>query len=94
MAEKKERLKFIREEPWIARTLRTIRPLRIIPEDLHNWLFDWIEDIGLVMRSREMMVSFLASLGYYVVLLSLLSTMEATGVAPGLIKRVKGIFKI
>jgi hypothetical protein len=81
-AKGRARLRFIREEPWIARTLRTIKPLRIVPDELHDWLFDWVEDVGAVMRSREMMVGIAASIGYYAILMSLMRFLGATGLRP------------
>ena len=89
MAEKK--LRFIREEPWIARTFRTFRPVGIVPEDLHNWLWDWVEDVGAAMRSREMMVSFIASTGYYAIGISLLSVLENLGLVPSIARLIKRI---
>jgi hypothetical protein len=74
------KLRFIRDEPWIARTLRTFRPLNVIPEDLHEWFWDWVEDVGTVMRSREMMVTTVASMAYYAILMSALSMLEVFGV--------------
>jgi hypothetical protein len=90
MAERKK-LRFIREEPWIARTFRTFRPVGIVPEDLHNWLWDWVEDVGAAMRSREMMVSFMASIGYYAIGISLLSVLENLGLVPSIARLIKRI---
>jgi len=86
-----EKLRFIREEPWIARTLRKFRPLRVVPKEIHDWLFDWAEDVGRVMRSREMMVSFVASMGYYAIAVGLISLLESIGLVPKVVERVKRI---
>jgi hypothetical protein len=88
MAENKK-LRFIREEPWIARTFRTFRPVGIVPEDLHDWLWDWVEDVGAAMRSREMMVSFIVSMGYYAISIGLLSLLESLGLAPSITRLIK-----
>jgi len=82
-------VRFIRDEPWIARTLRNFRPLDIIPKDIHDWFWDWVEDVGAAMRSREMMVSFVASAGYYAIAMGMLTVLESLGVKP--VKLVKKI---
>jgi hypothetical protein len=90
--EKREaKLRFIKEEPWISQILRTFRPIGIIPEDLHNWFWDWVQDIGAAMRSRDMMVGFAASIGYYAIAVGLFSLLESVGVTPGAVKRLKGL---
>jgi hypothetical protein len=81
------KLRFIREEPWIARTLRTIRPLGIVPKDIHDWFWDWVEDVGAALRSREAMVSFAVSMGYYALVRSALMLLESFGVKP--VKRLR-----
>jgi len=82
------KLRFIREEPWVARTLRGIR-IGVAPKELHTWLWDWVEDVGRAMRSREMMVGFAASMGYYAILMALLSVVERLGVAPRLTRLLR-----
>jgi len=94
MSEERKKLRFIREEPWISRVLRTFRPLRIIPDEIHNWAFDWLEDIGSVMRNREMMAGFLASMGYYLIGIGLISLFENIGFSPNIIKRIKSAMRI
>jgi hypothetical protein len=84
----RRKLRFIREEPWIARTLREIRLTRLVPSDLRDWFWDWVEDVGAAMRSREMMVSFAASMGYYAIGLGLMSLLEALGIRPVLVKKL------
>jgi hypothetical protein len=74
-----KKLRFIREEPWIAQTLRTFRPLKIVPEDLHDWFWDWVQDVGAAMRSREMMVGFVASMGYYALFLGIVNLLGRLG---------------
>jgi hypothetical protein len=85
----RRKLRFIREDPWIARTLREIRLTRLVPSDLRDWFWDWVEDVGTVMRSREMMVSFVASMGYYVIGLGLVSALESLlGIKLGVVRRL------
>jgi hypothetical protein len=69
-------LRFIREEPVLANTLRKI-DLKILPTDIREWGLKWVEDVGRTMRSREMMVGFVASSLYYVVLMCLVSFIPA-----------------
>jgi hypothetical protein len=85
----RRKLRFIREDPWIARTLREIRLTRLVPSDLRDWFWDWVEDVGTVMRSREMMVSFIASMGYYAISLGLISLLESLlGIRLGVVRRL------
>lgn len=53
MAER-ERIRFIKEEPVLARTLRAYY-FGLMPKEIHEWAFDWWEDIGSIMRSRDFM---------------------------------------
>jgi hypothetical protein len=69
-------LRFIREEPVLANTLRKI-DFKILPTDIREWGLKWVEDVGRTMRSREMMVGFVASSLYYVVLMCLVSFIPA-----------------
>ena len=69
-------LRFIREEPILANTLRKI-DLKILPTDIREWALKWVEDVGRAMRSREMMVGFVASALYYVGLICLVSFIPA-----------------
>ena len=94
MSEERKKIRFIREEPWIAQTLRTFRPIGIIPEEIHTWVFDWLEDIGATMRSREMMVGFLASMGYYAIGVGLISLLESTGVMQSIVKTIRSIVRV
>jgi len=90
--EKKEaKLRFIKEEPWISQILRTFRPIGIIPEDLHNWFWDWVQDVGAAMRSRDMMVGFAVSVGYYAIAMGLFTLLESVGVTHGVVKRLKSL---
>jgi hypothetical protein len=47
-----QKLRFISEKPVLAQTLRQLY-LGILPKDIHNWAFDWFEDIGSILRSRD-----------------------------------------
>lgn len=69
------KLRFVKEDPWIAKTLRQYRPAKVLPADLHEWFWDWIEDVGTMMRSREMMVSYVASLIYSLLELGILGAL-------------------
>lgn len=79
------KIRFIREEPVFAQSFRQFY-LKILPQEIHEWAWDWVEDVGRVMRSREMMVSFVASGLYYVALVALLS------IFPGFERTIAGRF--
>lgn len=70
--EERGKLRFLREEPVLALVLRKI-DFKILPASLRTWALDWVEDVGRVMRSREMMVGTVASLAYYFIALGLIS---------------------
>jgi hypothetical protein len=74
----KKRTRFIREEPWIAQTLRTVKLLKFVPEELRDWFWDWVQDVEAMARSREMMVSFVVTMLYSIAAAKLL---ELLGVA-------------
>lgn len=68
MAERKK-IRFISPEPRLSIRLRERRPA-IIPEDLYNYGVDWVEDVGMIMRSRSYMAGTIASyIGYGAMLL-------------------------
>lgn len=66
------RIRFIREEPWIAMALRQLY-LGVLPADLHKWLWDWVQDVGAAARSREAMVGFAVTLLYHAAALALIT---------------------
>lgn len=68
MVAEREKIRFISSEPKLGRIFRASKPL-ILPAELHDYVADWVEDVGAVMRSREMMVGQAASVIYYAVML-------------------------
>jgi len=86
----KHEIHFIREDPWISQVLRTFRPLNIVPKEIHDWFWDLARDVGAVMRSREMIVYFIASLGYDLLKANLISLIEDLGIMPRI---ARGILK-
>lgn len=70
--EGREKLRFISPEPKLAMVLRRRRP-KLLPEDLYDYTVSWVEDLGTYMRSREYMVSTLASYISYALLLGVAS---------------------
>jgi len=71
-------VRFISSEPRLAQVLEAV-DFGILPRDIREWAIGWMKDVGKVVRSREMMVGFAASLVYYAGLLSALSAMEKLG---------------
>jgi hypothetical protein len=71
-----ERVEFISPEPRLAKLLRSRRPL-VVPEVIHKFALDWVEDVGTVMRSREYKVGFVASAAGYGLVLLLASVFPA-----------------
>ena len=69
MAEKGQ-FSLINPEPRLAKTLHERSPL-LIPEDLYHWTVGWVEDVGVVIRSREYKVNIFASGVTYTVLTGL-----------------------
>lgn len=58
MEERKFRL--IREEPVLGLRLKARTPI-ILPKNLYDWATDWVHDVGAYMRTREFLVSAIAS---------------------------------
>jgi len=84
------RLRFINEEPWIAKTARQIKLVKLMPQDLHDRFWSWIEDVGAVMRNRDLMVYYVAVLIYSVIvelITSLVTETFSKGVSGDFIKR-------
>jgi len=67
--------RLIASEPRLARILEQIN-LGILPEDVRDWAIGWVRDVGTLLRSREMMVGFVASLVYYFGLLAAVRYLE------------------
>jgi len=65
-----ERIRFISPEPVLAQALRKRKPV-ILSEAGYKYVVDWVEDVGRVLRSRDMMVSMAASGVYSVILVGL-----------------------
>lgn len=82
--EERRKIRFIREEPIIAMTLRQYY-FGVLPKDLHDWFWDWVQDVGAAMRSREYMVGMVASVAYYVLFILAIKLLK--------IEEVGGIFK-
>lgn len=88
MAEERK-IRFIREEPWIAMTLRQYY-FKLLPRELHAWFWDWVQDVGTVMRSRSTMVNMVATATYYILLsvaLELFPTLKTFTI----VKKVTGL---
>lgn len=70
MLAERERFTLISSEPRLAGVLHERQP-KLVPEDLYHWAVDYMEDVGIVMRSREYKVSILASGATYAFLIGL-----------------------
>ncbi|HDN18282.1 MAG TPA: hypothetical protein ENF41_04395 [Candidatus Bathyarchaeota archaeon] len=79
----RKRIRFISEEPKLANILKRRKPI-IIPDYLYMWSVQWIEDVGRVMRSREMMVSAVASALYYAGIMSLARFINIDAILPNI----------
>jgi hypothetical protein len=84
-------VRFVSSEPRLAQVLEAV-DFGILPRDVREWAIGWMKDVGKVVRSREMMVSFVASLVYYTGFLSALSAMEKLGfnIRLPLVRRLTG----
>ena len=51
---------FISSEPRLAKILHERTPI-IVPDELYHWLVYWVQDVGVVLRSRENRVGLIAS---------------------------------
>ena len=60
-----KRIRFIREEPVFAQSFRGIY-FGLVSKELHDWFWDWVEDIGRTLRSREYMLSVVTGAIYMV----------------------------
>jgi hypothetical protein len=69
--------RLISPEPRLAKILERI-DLGILPKDVRNWAIGWIRDVGTLVRSRDMMVGFAASVVYYLGFLTALRFLEGT----------------
>jgi len=70
--------RFISEEPRLAYVMKAV-DLGLLPKDVKEWAVSWVEDVGRVVRSREMMVGFVASVIYYAGIVSVLSVVGKLG---------------
>jgi len=84
-----ERRRFISPEPRLAKLLRKREP-RVLPKETWEWAVDWVEDVGSVMRSRGYMVSFIASVAGYALII-LISEMFPITRRLGVISQALGI---
>jgi hypothetical protein len=82
------RIRLISEQPRFTMLLRAI-DLGLMPRDVREWVLGWLEDVEIMARSREVMVSFVTFLIYANTLSALLG--GAGLVAPGLSKRLRGL---
>jgi len=84
-------VRFVSSEPRLAQVLEAV-DFGILPRDVREWAIGWMKDVGKVVRSREMMVGFVASLVYYTGFLSALSAMEKLGfnIRLPLVRRLTG----
>jgi len=73
----RRKIRFISEEPKLGMWLKTRKPI-VLPQDVYDWATDWVHDVGAVMRSREMMVSMVASVAYYALFMGLLRIISST----------------
>lgn len=55
-----EELKFISPSPKLALALSK-RERTLLPKPLYDYLVDWVEEVGTLMRTKEYMVGFVAS---------------------------------
>lgn len=67
--------RLISSEPKLAKTLEQIN-FGILPKDVRDWAIDWVRDVGVAVRSREMMVGYTVSLIYYAGLIVAISLLE------------------
>lgn len=88
----RQRLRLIKDEPRIALTLRGIRDA--LPRAkgrqgaLSEWALQWLEDLGTVIRSREMMVISVASIGQFLGISRLIAVLPAIRKAVGLARLI------
>ena len=81
------RLRIISDEPVLARLLRKRRPL-LIGREGYEWILAWMEDVGIVLRSRENIVLNAAFVANYAILAGIVSLLEALGIRlPRLLRR-------
>ena len=76
-----QQFRIISDKPRLAMVLREF-DLGILPKDVREWAISWVEDVGTLVRSRDMMVGFAASLTYYIVAFTLMSMLKTKGLLP------------
>jgi len=67
--------RLISPEPRLAKILERV-DLGVLPRDVREWAIGWVRDVGSLVRNREMMVGFAASLVYYVGLIAAANLLE------------------
>jgi hypothetical protein len=67
--------RLISPEPRLAKVFERV-DFGILPRDVREWAIGWVRDVGALVRSREMMVGFAASLVYYVGLVAAVGFLE------------------
>jgi hypothetical protein len=67
--------RLISSEPRLAKALEQIN-LGVLPKDVRDWAISWVRDVGTLVRSRDMMVGFVASIAYYLSFLAALRFFE------------------
>ena len=87
--------RFISEEPRLAYVMKAV-DLGLLPKDVKEWATSWVEDVGRVVRSREMMVGFVASVIYYTGIITVLSVVEKLGYGQRLpvLRKVRSVLKL
>lgn len=75
--EEKERIRFVSPEPTLANILRARRTI-LLSEEWKDYVVDWIGDVGATMRTRQYMISAMASGSYYMLLSLILRLMPKT----------------
>jgi len=69
-------IRFINPRPWVAERLKQRKPI-LVSETFYQWCLSWVEDVGTVLRSRDMMVFTIASAIQYVGIMVIISFLES-----------------
>lgn len=59
MSVRERELRIISSEPILARILEHRRPI-LISKEGYDWIVGWIRDVGIILRSREMIARSIA----------------------------------
>ena len=84
----KQSIRFISPEPRLALILHN-RKRFLIPEEIHEYFINWISDVGATMRSREFMVSSVASYASSGIIAGLAKRLPKSGIISGLFGETK-----